>query len=300
MRWMKVGFVIFALLISQIACQTPSFPWLDVEIDVPTIEVGETQTQQETVSLVGAESIAVNILFGAGELDVNAGFSDQLFSGDFRYNVEQWKPKTTYKEGILTVEQGGLDQDWGIPTGNTYNEWKLRLPPGVLFEMSFDVGAGEGELDFTGLQLTELSLDLGAGDYEIQFNQPNEAEMNNFSLNAGASNLDVRGIGYAGPKEMEVQGGVGNVILDFTGTWPHSADVDVTAGIGSITMRLPDDVGVQVEVKGGLSGVNAPSFEQEDDTYTNDAFGAAETELCIRVATGVGSLRLVEVNNEND
>jgi hypothetical protein len=293
--------ILAALLLigsSLACCVMPEIP--DIEINVPTIEVGEIQSQREEIPLSGVESATVDVLFGGGELEVEAGDPEQLFSGHFRYNVEQWEPKVTYEGDVLTIEQGGIkqDQDWGVPTGNTRNEWELEFSPEIPLEMKFDIGAGDGELDFTGLQLVELDLDIGAGNFDLRFDEPSEVRMRNFSLDTGAAKLDVRGIGNAGPEQVTVNGGVGNITLDFTGRWPNSANVDITAGVGAVTLRLPDDVGVQVETKGGLTNVEVDGFEREGDTYVNDAFGEAEVELHIKVTTGIGNLRLLEVSND--
>jgi hypothetical protein len=257
------------------------------------------QDERETIPLADAESIAVEILFGAGELEIEVGDSDDLFSGHFRYNVEQLEPEVAYGDEVLSIRQGGIDEDWGIPTGRVRNEWKLEFSPEIPLEMGIEAGAGDGELDFTGLQLTKLDLDLGAGDFEVRFDEPNQAEMSDLTLDAGASKLDVRGIGYASPERVKVQGGVGDITLDFTGAWPHSADVQITTGVGAVTLRLPDDVGVYVDVEGGLSSVDASGLERQDDAYVNDAFGQVETELRIQVTTGIGALRLIEVSNED-
>ncbi|MFQ6101730.1 MAG: toast rack family protein [Anaerolineae bacterium] len=290
----------FLLLSSQLACCIVSLPqWPTIEVHVPTIEVGEMRDEQETIPLAGEESAAIEVHFGAGELEVEAGDSDDLFSGHFRYNVERLGPEVTYENGVLSVRQGDIDEDWGIPTGSIHNEWELEFSPEIPLKMDFDIGAGDGELDFTGLQLTELDLDVGAGDFEVRFGEPNEAEMSDFTLDAGASKLEVRGIGYASPERVKVQGGVGDITLDFTGAWPHSADVHVMTGLGSVTLRLPDDVGVRVEVEGGLSSVSASGLERQGDAYVNDALGEAETELRIQVTTGIGALRLIEVSNED-
>lgn len=283
---------------SQLACCVFTLPQVPtIEVNVPTIEVGEMLERQETIPLEDAEYAAVEIIFGAGELDVEAGAADQLFSGDFRYNVAEWEPEVAYEDGVLTLEQGSTDAEWGVPSGSTRNEWKLAFSPEIPLEMEVKVGAGEGDLDFTGLQLTGLDLDLGAGDFELLFDEPNEAEMDRFTLNAGASRLEVFGLGYASPEEIDVQGGVGDITLDFTGTWSRSADVRITAGVGTVTLHLPDDVGVQVKVEGGLSSVDASGLSRRGDAYVNDAFGETEVELRIHVTTGVGALRLLEVSN---
>lgn len=230
---------------SQLACRGSTLP------QGPTIEVGEMLERQETIPLEDAESAAVKIVFGAGELDVEAGASDQLFSGDFRYNVAEWEPEVAYEDGVLIIEQGSTGAGWVTPFGSTRNEWKLAFSPEIPLEMEIKVYAGEGDLDFTGLQLTGLDLELGAGD----------------------------------------------ITLDLTGTWLRSVDVRITTGVGAVTLHLPDDVGVRVEVEGGLSSVDASDLSRRGGAYVNDAFGEAEVELRIHVTTGVGALRLLEISN---
>jgi hypothetical protein len=297
---MKHFMLIIAILLmfgsSLACCIMPHIP--DIEINVPTIQVGEMQSTREQVPLAEAESATVEVLFAAGELDIEAGDPDQLFSGRFRYNVEEWEPTVTYEGDMLTIEQGGIKGDWGVPTGNTRNEWELEFSPDIPLEVKLDVGAGDGELDFTGLQLTELDVEMGAGNFDLRFDEPNEARMSRFDVDTGAAQLDVTGIGNAGPEHVVVNGGVGDIMLDFRGRWPGSASVDITAGVGSLTLYLPDDVGAQVEVEGGLTNVETDGLRRRDDAYVNDAFGEAEAELHIQVTTGIGSLRLLEVSND--
>jgi hypothetical protein len=297
---MKHLIIILAMLLlmgsSLACCIMPHIP--DIEIHVPTIEVGEMQSTREQVPLSEAESATVEVLFAAGELDLEAGDPDQLFSGRFRYNVEEWEPKVTYEGDMLTIEQGDIKGDWGIPTGNTRNEWELEFSPEIPLEMNLDIGAGDGELDLTGLQLTELDLEMGAGNFDVRFDEPNEARMSRLDVDTGAAQLDVIGIGNAGPEQVVINGGVGDITLDFGGRWPGSADVDITAGVGSLTLYLPDDVGVRVEVEGGLTNVETDDLQRLGDAYVNDAFGEAEIELHIQITTGIGNLRLLEVSND--
>jgi hypothetical protein len=299
MRQIMIILAALLLLGSQMACCNITLPQLpDVEINVPTIEVGDVQDDRETIPLSGAKSATVKVVFGAGKLEIEAGTSDQLFSGRFRYNVERWAPDVAYDGDVLTIEQGGTEEDWGIPTGNVRNEWELEFSPEIPLEMDLKVGAGDGKLDLTGLQLAGLDLDVGAGDFEVRFDEPNEADMHHLTLDAGASRLEVTGIGHAGPEQVHVQGGIGDMTLDLTGAWPGSADVKITAGVGSVTLRLPDDVGVRVETEGGLTSVDASGLRRTGDAYINDAFGEADTELRVQITAGVGSIRLVEVSND--
>jgi len=139
---------------------------------------------------------------------------------------------------------------------------------------------------------------MGAGDFTLRFDEPNEIEMEQLTLDTGASKLDVRRVGNASPKQMKLQGGVDDITLDLTGAWARSAEVRITTGVGSLTLRLPDDVGVRVETEGGLSHVEASGLKREGNLYVNDAFGEVEPELRVYITTGVGGVRLIGVSNE--
>lgn len=292
----RITITLAALLLmgSSLACCCSTFP-SGIQINTgPTLEVGELQEKEESIPLDGAESVEVDILFGAGEMEITAGDSAQLFSGRFLYNVDEWEPEITHREGKLVIRQGDDDESWGWPDDEdtARNEWELAFSPEVPLEMDIKAGAGEGELDFTDLQLEKLDIDLGAGDFSVAFNAPNPAEMSRFTLDVGAASLEIAGVGNASPRDMVVQSGAGEITLDLTGDWDNSADIEVTAGVGQLDLRLPDDVGVRVEVKGGLSNVEASGLRRSGGAYVNDAYGEAEIELNIEVTTGVGQVDL--------
>lgn len=294
-RVFTISAVVLLVFGSLACCIVPSLPTVDIR--VPTIETGETEHKRETIELNGDGPVAVEVMFGAGELEIDAGASDVLFSGDFRYNVSQWEPKIKYEDRVLTIQQGDNDETLAITAGKVYNEWELEFTPQVPLAMELNIGAGRGALDLTGLQLERLEVNAGAGELSIRFDEPNRAVLETFVLKGGASRVEVSGIGNASPRLMSVQGGIGDITLDFTGKWADSAEIDMTAGVGSITLRLPDNVGVKVEAE-GMSNINAPGFHLRNDRYyVNNAFGEAEIELLINITTGVGSINLREVSN---
>ena len=280
-------------------CITTNIPGININVRVPTLEVGPLQEKEESIPLDGTEPVAVDILFGAGELEIQAGEEDELFSGHFKYNVEEWEPEISYDDDQLVIRQGSSDEDWGFPTDEgVRNEWDLALSPAVPLEIELKIGAGEGEWDFGGLQLEELDIELGAGDFTAYFGEPNEIEMRDLDINAGASKLQIFDVGNASPKRMAVKGGVGDITLELTGEWANSASIDVTTGVGSLTLRVPDNVGVRVDVEGGLSNIDVSGLHRSGDAYVNDVYGEAEVELDIAVKTGVGQVNLIEVPND--
>jgi hypothetical protein len=294
MKKFTIVLISILLLVGALACEgAPTVP----DVNVPTLEVGEMQEKQHSVPLAGAGPTDVEVIFGTGKLSVEAGASNELFFGDFNYNVERWAPQITYRNDELTIRQGGKEENWGVPTGVIRNRWNLDFSPAVPMAMVFKLGAGDGELDFSGLQMTAIDVRVGAGDYILRFDEPNRAMMEHFKVNAGASKLEILQIGNANPEQMNLRGGVGDMGLDFTGAWTRSSEMDIIAGAGSLTLRLPDNIGVQVKTQGPLSKIEAPDMTQVDNSYINDMFGETSTELQIQITTGLGSVRLIEVPN---
>ncbi len=274
-------------------CAIPSLPNIEFP-EIPRYEVGPMQEYEETIPAAGISEAEVEIRAGVGEIELGQGEPENLFSGRFRTNVEEWAPEVTWEDGVLRIEQG-IE---GTAEPGAENEWELGFSPDVPLDMDIDIGAAKGRLDFTGLQVTSLSLDAGASDIVVSFDEPNPAEMDRMTIRTGAASLRVDGVGNGSPERMRVEGGVGDILLDLSGAWSHSAEVSITAGVGNLTLRLPADVGVRVTAEGGLGNIDAgPGLTlSEDGSYVNSAYGNTEIEVLVEVTLGVGgmSMELVE------
>ncbi len=279
---------VLLLVLSSLACNI-TVPSISLP-GVPTLEVGPMQEYREEIPLEGTTAARVEITLGIGELTLRTGEPDLLFSGQFRTNVPAWKPEVTWKDGVLKVAQPDTR---GMPGAGAENEWDLALAPRVSMSLKVEVGAAKGRLDLGGLTLTDFSLDTGASDMVVRWDAPITPPMDWLRIRAGAANVEVQGIGYARPREVQVEGGVGNLTLDFTGPWAESARVKVTAGVGSLTLRFPRDVGVRVAVEGGLSNVTtAGNWRLSGGAYANEAYGQAGVTLEVTLTTGVGGVTL--------
>jgi len=292
-RITAIGVALMVLAGSALGCSLPRVP--EINIRVPQLEIGELRDERVTVPLPAESAVQAEVLFGAGELALAAGSAESLLDAHFVYNIENWKPEVDYKDGQLTVRQGGDERAWGVPAGNldeVRNEWELRFGPTVALDLHVRAGAGQGTLDLSGLALTALQADMGAGDFTLRFDEPNPTRMERLTINAGASRLAVSGLGNAGPRNVKVQGGVGDLTLGFGGAWPTSTDVQINAGVGTLILRLPEDIGVRVALKGAATDIEAPGFTRQGDAYVNAAFGQTETELRIEITLGVGEVKL--------
>jgi hypothetical protein len=208
---------------------------------------GEMRKESKTVALGGAHTVMVSLSMKAGELKVGGG-ANGLLDADFTYNVPEWKPQVNYEVnggvGNLEVEQQGAASS----TGNTRNEWDLRLNNKTPMEMNVDMGAGRSTLTLGGLALTRLEMNMGAGEAIVDLTGNWKKDLS-AQIHGGVGRATIRL-----PREVGVhvvaQGGLGSInagdfqkqgdayVNDLYGKSPVTLRIEVEGGVGEINLEL--------------------------------------------------------------
>ncbi|MFP4344949.1 MAG: toast rack family protein [Anaerolineales bacterium] len=258
-RKIVMGLVAGLLLTLSLGCR--------VTMSFDSVEVGELQYASKRVELEDAGEVRVDVRFSAGELRIAGGTEPgTLLDADFTYNVENWEPLVEYNGERLVVRQPSSQK---IPVGDRVRyEWDLLLNEGVPLDLRIDFGAGQANLDLSALSLTDFDLTMGAGDVDIDLE--------------GNRTLE----------QLELDMAAGDMTVDLRGDWEHDVDVTIQGGVGQMTLRLPEDQGVRVEVSKGLGNVDAGGFNRDGNTYTNDAYADSETTLYVIIQAGMGQINL--------
>lgn len=106
-------------------------------------------------------------------------------------------------------------------------------------------------------------------------------------LGVGESNLNLGGLNLT---HLDISSGVGETNVDLTGKWQQSAAVSINGGVGDLMLRVPNDIGVRVEVKQGLGNVTVNGLTRSDNVYTNESYGTAPVKLDIEISAGIGQV----------
>lgn len=288
-RWILLA----TLLVGTSGCMIP----------VPSVEPISTIEPVEEVRVLqteGAERARVRLRLLSDHLTIRDGAeSPTLLRGWFRYNVAAWEPnveqETDQGETRVTMSQGLGSQ---IPLGksDTYqNAWEIDLARGIPTDLGVDMGSGTADLALGGLSLSDLSVTAGNTDLVLTFDEPNPEPLGLLRLTAGTGKLNASGLGNANFDRVSIIGGAGAVDLDFAGAIQRSAIVDIKAGAGRITVRVPDAVGARATVSGSpLRTLDLDRFsESGENTYVNAAYGEASLTLTLRITAGVGKIVLI-------
>jgi hypothetical protein len=210
------------------------------------------QTESRTVAAGGARTVQIELSMGAGELRVTGTSQEALLEATFKYNRERLRPEVDYhvsgERGYLRV---GTGRSSGVHFGRVRNEWDLSLTRSLPVDLRVNLGAGENRLDLRGVDLTNVDIDMGVGDMRLDLEGPRTKSFR-VSINGGVGSGTIYLPSDAGVR-VRVDGGIGSVntrgltkdhhvyINDAYGRSDVTIDVDISAGIGSLDLRVGSD-----------------------------------------------------------
>jgi hypothetical protein len=279
--FLRISAMVLVLAMATLAC--------GFNINIPQAPTpGPDVTEEINVPQPDASGTPVLVLnFGAGELKLNPG-AEGLVNGTATYNVPSFKPEIQAEGSLVRIKQGNMDGLKTLPS-QMKNIWDFKLGKQPM-ELQVNAGAYQARFELGGLALTSLTVNDGASDVEIKFSEPNKANMSLLRYETGASNVVIKGIGNASPASVIFKCGAGNYTLDFSGKLAQNMTAHIEAGLGNVTLAVPEGVPAQVTVTKGLSNVNTGSgWEKNGDTYTQAGTGPAITLI---VDIGAGNLTL--------
>ncbi|MEW6061627.1 MAG: LiaF domain-containing protein [Bacteroidota bacterium] len=175
------------------------------------------------------------------------------------------------------------------------DEWYVKLTNEVPLSIEAELGAGKSDFDFTGLRINELSISTGASSSKIRFDEKNESEIRELQIETGVSKFVAEGLNNANFRKMKFEGGVGSYYLDFSGELHRTVDVNISVGLGSLTIVVPRSIGVRVKYEDSwLSNftIDDEFIRRKKGTYESENYEQAEGRMDIFIESGLGSVKV--------
>lgn len=233
----------------------------------------------------------VSVRYGAGRLRIVPGSAAELYRVGLRYDSDLFNPITSYRPGRLEVGVEGTGRNLRLKNQEA-GELKLSLSRDVPLELDLEFGAVEADLELGGLHVRSIEIQTGASDSKVRFSEPNAMECDRFELRMGAAAFAATGLGNAGCRQIKVEGGVGDVTLDFGGEWNRDMEASITMALGSVTLMIPEDVGVRVDKATFLTEFARPRFEKRNNLYYSDNWDQARRKLTVDLRGAFGTVNV--------
>jgi hypothetical protein len=257
-------------------------------------EAQQWRTLGVSRQLLDSSALRVKVRYGAGRLGVRAANTPVMYDMELRYDPRWATPVHTYSQAARTVELGVSRLGDSEVAGGDRNRGELRLAltGAAPLDLALELGAVQADLELGGLRLERLSVSSGASEGSIHFDAPNGIPMRSLDLDAGAASLRALRLANARASEVTANAGVGNMDLDFGGTWSQDVDLRVRIALGGVTVRVPHDVGVEVVLDKLLASFDHEGLTRRGDAWITENWDSAPYKLRIRTQTTFGTFEL--------
>lgn len=239
------------------------------------------------------EHLEVDVGFGAGELTIERGEPDLLYRAVFNHDEAVATPRYSYRNGRLETGITVTDRGRFGARRSVESALDLWLPGTVPVDLRLDVGAAEADVDLSGIPLRSFEFNTGASKSEIRIDGANPERMASASMNAGAADLAIRGLGNLRADLVTVKAGVGSVTLGLEGDWPQDARVSVDMGVGALEVRIPADLGVRIHRESFLVSIDAEGFERHGRTYRSRNWETAGRRIDLEISAALTDIDVV-------
>ncbi len=253
--------------------------------------VADVRTLTSAREFAGEKSVSANVEFAAGVVTVSPGPAGTLYHAVLRYDQRQFQPEVSYADGALRVGMRGSEVK--VRRGGQHgNRLDLQLGPDAPLDLDLKFAAGESNVELGGLKVERARLATGAAHGRITISRPTVGPCQDLELQAGAAKLDVTGLGNLSPEAMNVQGGVGDVRLDFSGAWRNDVNVKIDMALGSLRLDVPRAIGLRVHKSSMLAGFDAPDLVKQGDVWTSQGYDTAPRHLNVEIDAAFGNIQV--------
>lgn len=254
----------------------------------------EWRTLEASRSLAASgknDTLRVRLAYVVGNLAVGAAKAGLLYDLDVRYDANERRVKYSYDPSarLLTVGgDSGFASTFTLDRGHGGSDEKgpspslaLKVASGVPLDLSLRFSAADAALDMSRLDVSRLSVEAAASDGRVTFGAPNPSRLANAELRATAAGLEVNQLGNARADTVRAKATIGHIELDMGGDWSGRTALDLDAVLGVITVRIPSDVGVRVDVSTTLGTIETPGFTSRDGAWYSDNWESAKRSVTI-------------------
>lgn len=263
---------------------------LPVALALPA-EAQNWRTMTSARQIQDREPLHAVIHYGAGTLTVSPAESPYLYQMELRYDEEGAGPLVEYDADDRTLRLGTNSGEFNRRGVRSAGEATatIRLTKEVPVDLEIKFGAGKADIELGGISLENLEIGTGASETTVRFSSPNPIEAEEVTIEAGAADLKVYGLGNARAARIEFQGGVGATVLDFSGA-ARNMEAKVEMGIGSLVLRIPRSHGVRMERDSFLTNFTVPGMTREGDHFISSNWENASQKLEIELSAALGSV----------
>ncbi len=266
---------------------------------LPSLAAAQTwQTVTASRRVQGEQRLRVEVMFAVGTFRLGPAAGAALYQADIMYDAEWFEPQADYNAQRQRLELAVVpDLERGLDIHDyhdTRQHLTVEISRAVPTALELEFGAATAEIDLGGIRLQRAEIKTGASESVVTFDSPNPIVCARLEVGVGAAEFTVAGLGNARCRRVEVAGGIGEITLDFTGEWDPGVNTraEIVTGLGTLNLRLPVGLGVEVDIDRLFAGFEASGFVKRGSRYFSHDYDAAEQKLRLDIKAALGDVNV--------
>lgn len=254
----------------------------------------------------GESRLSTRLEFSAGSLRLAPGTRDELYRMRLSYDPQRFVPVSRFEpaSSVVTLGVEGTGKS-GIRVSSREHLQQaaaITLSPDVTLALDVALGAVEADLELGGLRLAAIHLETGASRSVVRFSRSNPIRCSTATIEAGAAEIEVLGLGNSRCERVTFDGGVGKAVLDLGGAWNEDSKLTVAMTVGELTLRLPRDLGIRIVMDRFLSSFPSKGWVREGsgDTWLTPGYARARRRVDIALSSTMGGVRVEWLPSERN
>ncbi len=219
------------------------------------------------------------------EISIFLLFTEEAFEYDFDYNE---------RRNLLSMEF--RKTNWiKSDSRDLKAEIEILLPSAARLDFYAKIKAGEVDMELGDLTFQRFETSIWAGEVNIDFDAPNRIPMKWFELRTKIGSTAIKRLGNARFRFAEINSGIGELEIDFSGKMEDDATARVDLDVGETRIFLPDEVGTKLYVRKFLflSGIDLLGFEHYGGKmYLSENYDLVRKKIELHVRPGIGELSI--------
>ncbi len=276
--------------------------WTITALVIISSAVGRAQVKIYQEMMTDEKELKVKIAFAAGLIELKKNSENAIFRLKAEVPNDEVQPSVRYvRSGSTGYLNISLESDNSLDLFDVGDiKWNLELNTALPVHFQADLGACKGRFDLTDIRLKDCQLTLGASTMQVVFDSPNRERMRQLNVEAGLSRLKMYGLRNANFEEMNFTGGVGNYILNYSGTSKLQSKVLIELGVGKLIMEFPVYSNVKLVTEQNIFtslSVDRDLFEfKGDGVYKTKNQSSDVPGMDVRIEAGVGRVSVISID----
>jgi hypothetical protein len=259
---------------------------------LPAEATAQLRTVTMSRQLEDEDEVRVQVQYGAGEFSVRSMDAGLLYRMSLEYDEDRYEPVAEYEDHTLQLGIESIRNGFGRRSRDG-GRLDLELARGVPMDLDLEFGAVQADVDLGGLALTGLELSTGASESTIDVSEPSTTSMEVARFEVGAAEFDARRLGNLNAARIEVDAGVGSITLWLDGEWRQDARVGIDMGLGSLELRVPQGLGLELRKDSFLTSLDSEGLVKRGNVYQSLDWEDAARKVTVDLDAAFGSVKVV-------